>query len=1126
MRIYTGRSHLLAPAMTETLRRAMNDDVDAHIVVVPKQLTLQTERSLLKALGLQGSFKLQIYSPERLCGRIFEAAGQPEGTRIDERGRVMLVRQAVDACADRLTLYRTANSRRGFADKCARQMELLRQGGLTPEALMACSDENAGMLSMKLSDLAVILREYEALIEGRFQDGESEFNHAVARAKDADFLRNADVRFFGFDLTPPTLHSLICAVGAVCPRTSVFLPLENDENARDHDAFLPLKYSFERLWRSAKLAGVIPERIRILPGSSYEEAPGFLHLPEPAKRPELARLEKELFAFPAEPDPSEKPPRSVQLAHLRDPMEECRFAAALCRRMAMQRGMRWNEMLILCPDIEAYHQPLKEAFRAYGVPIFLSSCRAASRHALAECVLSALRMADASPRMEDALSLMRTGYMPISPDEADRLANYSVKYGLRPRNFLNPLKRGSEAELAELEPVRERFAKPLTDLKNRMKRAGTLVAQLSAVFEFMTDIDAAGKLRAHMDSLIEAGLREQAGEESQVWNRIIGALDQMAALMGEDRLPMKELIQTLTESLEAAIIKPLPQSDDAVYAQTTERIVAQPAKAMLILGVTDRSGADEDGLLSSAQRQVLSGFTHAYVGPDDAELSRMRRFYLKSAMGMVSDYLCITTPMSGMDNSAQHPGALIALVKDIFPNLTARGGISEDENVQWMLRGAPEAARAYAARALSEISDDTTPLKPYDSAALAGLAKIAETDDDTRHSLESMSRALDHGESADRLDPATARKLYGTIQRQSITRLERFAQCPFAYFTQYGLRPERIEPFGLTARDEGTFFHDAVHEFMLSSMEDLNSIDIPAAEKRMDAIADRLLDAMASGPLGNSAVEMAERRRLKATARTCAGVLAEHMRESRFTTESLESDFGTEDGAARLTVNAVTGECTLEGRIDRIDSWTEGGYLRVIDYKRGGKAPELDGVYHGLSLQLPVYLAAAMKKKHQASAGVYYFNLDEGIIALQSTDKYEVEKKRRSQFRLSGIAPDDPELLKALSPNFPEVLNVRTTKDGGLMKGTLATDANGFKALTDRTLEMAGKHLDGIRTGEAAVAPASFRQRTPCAWCDWHSICLFDSRMDAKCVRRFKTMRGDQVIEELKKAQGPREEKE
>ncbi|MBR6766698.1 MAG: PD-(D/E)XK nuclease family protein [Clostridia bacterium] len=1124
MRIYTGRSHLLAPAMTETLRRAMDSDAEAYIVVVPKQLTLQTERTLLKSLGLQGSFKLQVYSPERLCARIFDAAGQPEGVRIDERGRVMLVRRAVEACVERLTLYRTANSRRGFADKCARQLELIRQAGLTPEALIAAGEDAEGMLSMKLTDLALILEEYEKLIEGRFQDGESEFICAAHQAEDASFLRNADVRFFGFDLTPPTLLDLMAAVGAVCPRTSIFLPLENNGQARDFDVFLPLQASFERLWHSAKLAGVQAERIRIEPGAGFDEAGDRLFVPAPPQHPELARLEKELFAFPAEPDASGKPPKHIQLATLRNPLEECRFAAALCRRMAMKRGLRWNEMLIICPDIEAYRQPMREAFRAYNVPLFLSSSRAAGRHALAECLMSALRMIDSAPRSEDALSLMRTGYMPITPDEADRLANYSIKHGLRPRNFLSPLRRGTQAELSELEPIREKFAAPLSDLRTRLKNASTLTGQLSAVFGFLTDIDAAGRLQSHMNRLSEAGLREQAGEESQVWNRIIGALDQMAALMGEKKLPLKELREILTESLEAAVIKPLPQSDDAVYAQTSERIVAQRTKVLLVLGMTDRSGSDEDGLLSSAQRQALSRATHTYVGGDDGELSRMRRFYLKSAMGMASDYLCITWPMSGMDDSAQHPGALIGLVRNIFPHLSMRGGVTEDDSVQRMLRCAPEAARSYAAGALSEISGDT-PLKSYDAAALAGLRKLSEDRPLLRDALDCMGTALDRGKSAEQINPRTARELYGAIRRQSVTRLEKYAQCPFAYFTQYGLRPERIEPFGLTARDEGTFFHDAVHEFMLGSMEDLNRIGIAEAEARMDAISDRLLDAMQSGPLGNSAVEAAERRRLKATARTCAGVLAEHMKESQFAPSALESDFGTEDGVARLTVNAATGECILEGRIDRIDTWAEGGYLRVIDYKRGGKAPELDGVYHGLSLQLPVYLAAAMKKQRKNSAGVYYFNLDEGIIALQSTDKYEVEKKRLSQFRLNGVAPDNPELLNAMSPNFGEVLNVRANKDGSLAKGTLATDENGFRAIIDRALEMAGRHLDGIRGGNAAISPAAFRQRTPCAYCDWHSICLFDSRMDAGCVRRFKTMRGDAVIEKLKLAQEPDEDK-
>ena len=83
---------------------------------------------------------------------------------------------------------------------------------------------------------------------------------------------------------------------------------------------------------------------------------------------------------------------------------------------------------------------------------------------------------------------------------------------------------------------------------------------------------------------------------------------------------------------------------------------------------------------------------HAYVGSDDAELSRMRRFYLKSAVEMASDYVCVTCPLSGIDGGAQRPGALIGLIRGIFPALSARGGVAGDDSLQRMIRAAPRAA--------------------------------------------------------------------------------------------------------------------------------------------------------------------------------------------------------------------------------------------------------------------------------------------------------------------------------------------------------------------------------------------------------------------------------------------------
>jgi len=353
-----------------------------------------------------------------------------------------------------------------------------------------------------------------------------------------------------------------------------------------------------------------------------------------------------------------------------------------------------------------------------------------------------------------------------------------------------------------------------------------------------------------------------------------------------------------TESLEAAVIKPLPQSDDAVYAQSTDRIAARQVRAILLLGETDRPGADAGGLLNAPQLQAVSRMTRAYLGSDDEELSRMRRFYLKTAMSMASDYVCVSYPLSGADGASQHPGALIGLIRSLFPGLRERGGVTEDESMQRMLRAAPAAAAAHAARALSEQTKGVS-LMPSDAHALAGLSHLSRETPEIRRDFDRLRAALNHSDAVERLSPGTAKKLYGELRRMSITRLERFAQCPFSYFVQNGLRPEKLEPYRLSVQDEGSFFHDAVHEFLLSSMDDLNDISTDVAEARMDGIAARLLNQMAeAGPLGDSAVALAEQRRLRATARACAAVLAEHMHESRFSPASLESSFGPEDGPA------------------------------------------------------------------------------------------------------------------------------------------------------------------------------------------------------------------------------------
>ena len=1084
LKVYTGENCHLSAELIRRVGSALAEGDEDLFIIVPRQLTLLTERTLIREMHLRGSFRLRVMSPARLCSLIFQAAGAPGGVRVDDRGRVMLVRAALRDVQDQLTIYKNARRRRGFAERCAKQLETLVQGLVTSDDLRACAAGETGADRLRLMDLAAVMDAVNARMQDRYQDGDTELIAAAARAESAAFIEGARFFFYGFDMMP---HTLIQLVGRIAARADaqLFFPLKNDAQARDYLCYQGAAQALGRIF--AQCDGT---RVCV---SAKEDRPA-----------DITALTNEIYA--ARKQPFHGAPQHVRALMAQDVRQECMQAAATARRMAM-RGMRWSDMQLIVSDLESYRQALIEAFRLYDVPLFLGGSRAVSRTATAECLIAALRICDGGWRTEDVFTLLRTGYVDANPDEVDRLCNYAVRRGIDRTRWTRPFTRGDNAEIEAMEEIRRRITEPVLQLKARLSRAQDLRAQLAAAFEYLESVRAYERSADLQRDLAEGGMYEAAGELSQAWNGIIGAMDQLCDLMGGARMPIAELAQTLTEALEAADIKPLPQSGDAVFAQSAGRMLMQRARCVFLMGLSDRGGAAEDGLINGGLQRRLAQRTRAYLGPDPREAALMRRFYLKSALGMATDFVALSCPLSGADGAAQRPDAIFSEFRAIFPDAVIEGGVRADAAALRRMLCAPAAAESLLAGTVSRARDGEAPTNAELTAA-GTLRRMAERMPDLRGRLSRMLGAA--GEYAP-IGARAARALYGRIQQISVTRLEGFARCPFSHFMKYGLRPDRIQPFEMNGQQVGTFLHAAISEFLRRYGAQLNEMTAADADAHMGEIADRMARDMRVGsPMEDSAAARAEARSMCAIARRSARVLAEQMRGSRFRAEFTEQDFGREDPNGLRA-----GDVALEGRIDRADRWSDGDAVRVVDFKLGGKRINLAAVYHGLQLQLPVYLGAAMRRWNTRSAGMYYFPLSEGIVNTQNTDAAAVEAERSRDLRMQGVLPRDAELMQAQTPDPSRVFQARFKTDGQPSAQDPCADALDFERLVRLAQRRAAEEIQQIRSGESQVSPVTFGTMNACAYCDDFASCLFDPRSDAKKLRRKANMKWTEVFEKI-----------
>lgn len=1115
----TGKTHLILEEIKKGLER---EEEKKLILIVPEQFTLQAERDLIEKLQLPGIMDIEVLSFTRLAHRVLNEVGGITRIHINEQGKNMILRKIIDEGEKNLTIYKKTAQQDGFVEMFNELLCELKQHDVLPMELTMKAEEmeEDSILAHKLKDIAYIYEQFEGYLQGRYIDTEDYLNLLIERIEKASFLKDAEIWIDGFQSFTPQTYHILEKIMTTAKQVSITFTMEFSGQARDGDLFKISNLTYERVHEIAMKYGLSGEIIDL--DKEKKEVP--------QKSREIAHIEKEFYAYPYRPYHGKV--QGIELFAGLTMHTEIENAAARIVALVRDDGYRWNDIALVCNDMENYGPLIKRVFDEYDIPCFLDQKRTVMHNPIIECILSSLAIINRGYKYEDVFRFFKTGFSDLDADAYEKLENYALAYGIQGNKWKNPFEYGEEEALKDLNQNREIFMATIEKLEKKIKGKRTVGEITRGLYDYLQLIGIQEKLEKWIDVLREKREYEYVYENAQIWNIVMEIFDQMVEIIGDQPITLKEYTRMLESgflSLEVGII---PTTVDQVLVGNIQRSKSHDIKALFVVGVNDGvlpSGKDEGGILSDEERLMMKEKDIA-LGFDSEKKAYEERFMIYAALTKPREYLWISYAMADQEGRALRPSILIDRLKKIFKDIKIQSDVINNAEQQQKMISTPKSTFKYLVENIRQCVDG----KDIENWwwQVYGWYYGHEAWDAKR---EMIIEGLFHSNQVTYIEGMNAKRLYYTPIRSSVSRLEQFVNCPFAHFVKYGLRPNERKVFEVQAPDIGQIFHQSLEKFTDQlKQENLDWRDLE--QQQCDAMVDHVVEEVVSHH-GNGVMFSTKRykylvTRLKRISRRAVWTLTDHIKRSGFDPLGYEVGFGKDQIYPAIEIELADGEkLYLEGRIDRVDllNEEENLYAKIIDYKSGNKEFNLSDVYYGLQLQLMIYLDAILthegkrQGKEVKPAGVFYFKIDDPMVRTEEKVVDAIEKEIRKKLKMKGLVLKDVKIVQEMDreiEGYSDMIPVGFNKKGEFYHNSSAIDEEGFRDLLSHVRKLVKEITHEMIKGNIRIAPSKNGQQTACDYCSYHSICQFDRMFEENAYKNIKKLSDQEVMEKIKQEEG------
>lgn len=1132
----------------KVIKESMEHPDIQYLFIVPEQYTMQTQKELVRLHPRHGLFNIDVVSFKRLAYRVFEDVGVQLPVVLDDMGKSMVIRKVAGKLKKDLKLYGGHLEQPGFISQLKSQISELSQYGVSAEDLeMVEGETDRTLLKEKLGDLKTIYKGFKDYIESHYITEEEILDILCRKLPQWEPLKSSVILLDGYTGFTPVQYRLaelfmLQAREVLCCITADPREILYKECSIQH-LFYMGRHTVCRLKKMAEEHHIPVEKeiwCDHRPAWRFKDSR------------ELDFLEQNLYRYTGKI--WEKQPEDILIYRGKNPAQETSYVCSCINEKVQKEGLRYRDMAVITGDLASYGKEIAHRFDEAGIPYFLDDKKSILENPFIELIRAALEaVKDCS--YESIFRYLKTGFVYDEQYPADkmqvftdRMENYARALGIRgwknwDMTWEKPCRGGERLNLDELNEFRIWVLEPLKTLRQAFKEENATISSVTTVLRQVLE---AMKLEEKLESFSayflerkEPGDENRAREYSQVYERVMELLERLEGLLGEEKADMKNYIQILDAGFEEIKIGVLPATADQVMIGDITRSRLEAVKVLFFTGVNEgivpqrKAGGS---LLNDGDREVFKSL-HMELAPTAREEGCIQKFYLYLMLSKPSDQLVLTYAAVNSQGKSAHPSSLVGEIRKLFPKLVQMEESTMEHSV-WTARDGLQQLIA----GLREAGDKNLEQLKEAQGEFLELFSRFYGKEEYKKLVEKLTDAAFFVYEDKGIGREAARALYGQNLQGSVTRLEQFAACAYAHFLKYGLELMERQEYQLEAVDMGNLFHqslDQCFEVIHENGLDWSNITEEERKKLVKKCVDQVTAQYGNTIMSSSARNTYLAKRVERITDRTIWALAEQVKKGDFVPSGFEVSFSAIDNLKAMKIRlSEDEELLLKGRIDRLDLCEDEKhvYVKIIDYKSGNTSFDLAALYYGLQLQLVVYMDAALEmeeRKHPEKtavpAGIFYYNIKDPMVKKEGEmTPEEIEKQILKQLRMNGLVNSDLEVIHHLDREIQKESDVIpvAVKDGYVQeaKSSVAGQKR-FDALRRYVGSRLKRSGQSILKGENGLLPYKDGDRTACDYCPYHAVCGFDTKTAGYGFRRLRSMKPEEVWQEIEENCGMKENK-